>query len=108
MKIQFTEQAIEKLESILESGQSLKLKYDTEGCGCAVNGVPMLWLIDTIEENDREIITNSVSVWIEKSTEVFFDENMVIDFLPKYNSYQLRSNNGILNPRMSLVRKVKS
>lgn len=108
MNITFTELAKLQLEKVLLENQKIKLKYDTEGCGCAVNGVPTLWIVEQLEDKEVEIPTNSISVWIEPSLFVYYDEDMTIDFLPTYNSYQLKSKSEILNPRMSLVSKVKS
>jgi uncharacterized protein YqkB len=85
----------------------LKLVYDIEGCGCAVNGVPILWFVKEIEEYDEEIKSNENSIYIDKSQQVFFDETMVIDFSVSTNCFQLKSPGQYINPRMSLVDKTK-
>jgi uncharacterized protein YqkB len=100
MEIIFTETAKNQLSTVHFSGQLLKLQYDTEDCGCVVNGVPTLQLVEEVVSGDMKIKTNFVPVWIERAKQVFFDEQMTIDFLPTYHCYQLRSTNQMLNPRM--------
>lgn len=63
MHITFTRSAAEKLSSYYEGDtRKLKLLYDTDGCGCAVNGVPALQLITEPSETIsklRAILSNS-------------------------------------------------
>ncbi|MBU8879211.1 iron-sulfur cluster biosynthesis family protein [Bacillus sp. FJAT-29790] len=102
MEITITETAANKIkERVAGKNGYIKLKYDTEGCGCVVSGVTALWLVNEIDEDDREIKTNAGSIFVEKSKEVFLDENMKIDFSEKANCFQLKSPNQYLNPRMS-------
>lgn len=103
MEITFTLEAIKQLKTVLQPSKKLKLMYDTEGCGCVVSGVSALWQIEEPHNQDIKVETNLVPVWIDHTKLVFFDEKMTIDFLPKYWCYQLKSDNQILNPRMSLV-----
>jgi len=106
MKIEITTAAAEKINVRTEGRKGyLKLKYDTDGCGCAVNGVVVLWLVPELEEDDIEIETNDQSVYIEKAKEVFFDEQMKIDFSTATNCFQLKSPQQILNGYMSLIVK---
>lgn len=106
MKVTFTTKAIEKLtEKIDGQTKLLKLKYDTEGCGCVVSGISALWLVNEKEDDDFQIETNFQPVLIEKSKQVFFDEAMTIDFVQTANCFQLKSPNQILNPRMMVVEK---
>ncbi|MCZ0754606.1 iron-sulfur cluster biosynthesis family protein [Anoxybacillus sp. J5B_2022] len=105
MNITFTDRAMQQLEQILSNTKKrLKLKYDTDGCGCAVSGVPTLWLVDQAEEDDIAIETNYVPVLLEKSRLVFYDDNMVIDAVEGAGCFLLKSPNQILNPRMSIVK----
>jgi uncharacterized protein YqkB len=105
MNITFTDRAAEKIQTKLAktSGAMLKLKYDTDGCGCVVSGVPTLWVVSEKEEGDIEISTNFQPILIEKTKQVFFDEEMTIDFVEAANCFMLKSPGQILNPRMSLV-----
>ncbi|PLR99830.1 iron-sulfur cluster biosynthesis family protein [Bacillus sp. T33-2] len=104
MEIMITETAQQKLaEKTTGRAGYIKLKYDTDGCGCAVNGVAALWLVDKLEENDEEIATDITPIYIEKSKMVFFDGQMTIDFNEAANCFQLKSPNEYINPRMSFV-----
>jgi iron-sulfur cluster insertion protein len=105
MEITFTELAKHQLKNVSTPNQILKLMYDTEGCGCVVNGVPTLRVVQEAEGEDIELKTNFVPVWIERTKQVFFEDKMTIDFLTTYNCYQLRSPNQMLNPRMKLLMK---
>ncbi|GIN60643.1 hypothetical protein J27TS8_06360 [Robertmurraya siralis] len=107
MEITITDIAAKKIEE--KTGEQkgfLKLKYDTEGCGCVVSGVTALWLVNEIDEDDRAIETTIGSIYVEKSKEVFLNENLKIDFSSSSNSFQLKSPNEFLNPRMSFVNKI--
>ena len=108
MYITITELAAEKINK-LTTGKNgyIKLIYDIDGCGCGVNGVAALLFVGELEENDQEINTNEDNIYIEKSQEVFFDEKMTIDFSEKANSFQLKSPNEYLNPRMSFYDRTK-
>ncbi|MCA1030626.1 iron-sulfur cluster biosynthesis family protein [Bacillus timonensis] len=107
MKITFTNRAIEKLKLKIDdnSQKILKLKYDTEGCGCVVSGVSALWLVESKEDDDVEIKTNFVTITVEKSKQLFFDEEMTIDIVETANCFMLKSPNQILNPRMMFIEK---
>lgn len=70
VKITITERAIEQLRRV-QGNKHVKLIYDTDGCGCAVNGVPMLLLVDQLDEHDVEIETNDMPIWMEKHQLIF-------------------------------------
>ncbi|WP_449536845.1 iron-sulfur cluster biosynthesis family protein [Ferdinandcohnia sp. Marseille-Q9671] len=104
MKVTFTERAIEKLNSqIKNEDKKLKLKYQTEGCGCVMSGVTALWLVESEDYDDLTLETNYRPLLVEKSKMVFLDENMTVDVVETANCYQLRSPNEILNPRLRFV-----
>ncbi|WP_377888686.1 iron-sulfur cluster biosynthesis family protein [Alkalihalobacillus sp. R86527] len=104
MKLQFTDRAIEKLES--EQKGYFKLNYDIEDCGCVVNGVTQLVLDSEVGDYDLELETNFRPVRVQKQYAVFFDEDMKVDFLPKYHCFMLKSDNEILNPRMRYINRI--
>jgi uncharacterized protein YqkB len=86
----------------------LKLKYETEGCGCVVSGVPTLWWVNELdEEEDTAVETNHHMVYVEKTKVVFLDEDLKIDFSQVANTFQLKSVGQYLNPRMAFVDKTK-
>ncbi|MEH7124400.1 iron-sulfur cluster biosynthesis family protein [Bacillus sp. JJ1773] len=106
MNIVITEEAARKIkERVNGKNGFLKLKYDIDGCGCVVSGVTALWLVSELDEDDREVKTSVGSIYIEKSKEVFLDENLKIDFTEKANCFQLKTPNEYLNPRMSFFDK---
>jgi uncharacterized protein YqkB len=106
VEIIFTDKAIEKLKPILShTNKQLKLKYDTDGCGCAVNGVTTLWLVEQADKDDIVVETNFVPILLEKSRLIFYDETMTIDTVESVGCFQLKSPSEIMNPRMSLVER---
>lgn len=107
MEIKWTDRAIGKISAKVQEhpNKQIKLKYDTDGCGCVVSGVTALWLTDEKDSDDLEIETNQYPVLVEKSKTVFLDEKMTIDFNETANTYMLTCPSQILNPRMSLTVK---
>ncbi|MTH52286.1 iron-sulfur cluster biosynthesis family protein [Bacillus mangrovi] len=107
MKFTFTQRAIDRIAPVLDGHPDahLKLKYDTEGCGCVVSGVAALWIVRETEEDDIEVNTNYKPVLLEKTKLVFLDEEMTVDFLESANTFALKSPSQMLNPRMSLTVK---
>ena len=102
MHIEWTEQALTKItEKINGTNGYLLLKYDTDGCGCAVNGVTALWLVEELDKDVEKVETNGLAVYVEKSNMIFLDEKMNIDFVPTANCFMLKSPNQILNARLS-------
>lgn len=109
MEITVTEKAMEKIEGKIGAAKGfLKLKYDTEGCGCVVSGVAALWLVEELDEDDREVKTNARPIYVEKSKEIYLEEELKIDFSETANCFQLKSPNQYLNPRMSLLDMTRS
>ena len=106
MEITITERAKTKIDELQKDKTGyLKLKYDTEDCGCVMCGVTNLWLVNELEEDDYEIQTNHGGIYVEKSKEVFLDDVLTIDFNQASHCFQLKSPNQYLNPRMSLLDK---
>jgi uncharacterized protein YqkB len=107
MQVTFTKEAIEKLTPKLEANKNrvLKLKYDTEGCGCVMSGVTVLWLIEEPEADDIKLETNAAPLFVEKTKMVFLEEQLTISYNQTANCFMLKSPSQILNPRMSLLVK---
>ncbi|MBE3571002.1 MAG: iron-sulfur cluster biosynthesis family protein [Bacillales bacterium] len=105
MNITITEKAAEALKQKMKTPSSyIKLHYDTEGCGCSIDGVPVLWLVDSKTKEDEVVETNKYPILVEKSKKLFFDDCLTIDWNPN-GTFQLKSANEILNGWMSLVDK---
>jgi uncharacterized protein YqkB len=106
MKINFTDTAIERLTPILGDGQALlRLVFDTEGCGCSVNGVPTLWLVSAATEGDLSADAEPFRLIYKAKDEIFFEDTMKIDYQDTTKSFILKSNSQIYNAGMSLVDK---
>jgi uncharacterized protein YqkB len=104
VELKINEIAVEKINERIQNRDGyLKLKYDTDGCGCAVNGVVVLWFVPELEADDIAIETNDRTVYVEKSKLIFYDEQMSIDFSKATNCFQLKSPGQFLNGHMSLV-----
>jgi uncharacterized protein YqkB len=104
MEIIITDPAAAKIKEKTKDVQGfLKLKYDTEGCGCAVDGVAALWFVPELEDDDIGIETNAQTIYVEKAKTVFFDEKMKLDYSETTNWFKLSSDQQILNGQMSLV-----
>ncbi|KAA9026202.1 iron-sulfur cluster biosynthesis family protein [Niallia endozanthoxylica] len=106
MEIKITDRAAEKISEFRTEKQGLlKLKYDTEECGCVMCGVTNLWLVNQLEDDDYAVETNHDTIYVEKSKELFLDDILTIDFHDGTNCFQLKSPNQYLNPRMSIFDK---
>ncbi|MBM7693196.1 uncharacterized protein YqkB [Peribacillus deserti] len=104
MQIEWTMEAEKKLaEKIGGKSGFLKLKYDTDGCGCVVSGVTALWLETEISPGEEEVETNAGPLYIEKSKAIFLDDRMQISFVETSNCFKLTSPNQIINPRLSFL-----
>lgn len=107
MRIIFTESAVAEIRRILDrqTGGRLKLVYDAEGCGCAVSGVPTLWITDEPDRNDFSVAGDPFEVLMDRKHEVFFEENMTIDYQASGYCFVLKSSGQIYNANMRLIDK---
>ncbi|MDM5298624.1 iron-sulfur cluster biosynthesis family protein [Bacillus pumilus] len=108
MYIQITESAATfmKKQQAAHETKELLLRYDTDGCGCAVSGVPMIWLTSERTGEWEQLDHNqSFKLYIQTAQKVFFDEEMKIDLNEKANTLMLKSPQQILSPRMGILVK---
>lgn len=105
MIIQLTVDAERKLkETIGETPGSVRLIYDTEGCGCAVNGIPGLRIINELDQEDIIVSSgDSVPFVINRRQEVFFEESLKLDVLPGLSSFRLDSSSQTYGTNIQLV-----
>lgn len=97
MKLRITEEAKQQLEKIQDSERPLiRLFYDTEGCGCGVNGLPTIRLEKEERDTDRKVENEDYSVIIDNQQATFFKKDMKLDFIK--GTFRLSSPDGILNP----------
>jgi uncharacterized protein YqkB len=105
MHFTFTPSAVERLsEQLNGDSRSLRLLYDTEGCGCVVSGVPTLQLIESPGEDDKLGDGEPYSVWYEPRYEVFFEPELRIDYDKTRNSFSLKSDNQIYTANLRLLK----
>ncbi|PYI55945.1 iron-sulfur cluster biosynthesis family protein [Paenibacillus flagellatus] len=103
MNVHFTEEAAEFVRSRFfadSSAGALKLAYDTDGCGCAVNGVAALWVVDSPEEDDRLARSNVFTVFFDPRQELFFEDRLTVDRKPGQQTLVLKSSQQTYNPAM--------
>ncbi|NEW06424.1 iron-sulfur cluster biosynthesis family protein [Paenibacillus sp. SYP-B3998] len=106
MKITFTDSAIERITPFLGENQGvIKLVFDTEDCGCSVNGVPTLWIVMAAESGDLRADAEPFQLVYKPKDEIFFEESMKVDYHPGNKSFILKSNNQIYNAHMNLIDK---
>ncbi|OZM58700.1 hypothetical protein CIB95_03790 [Lottiidibacillus patelloidae] len=110
MNITFTDEAVKRLEKLMCELETsvLQLKYDTDGCGCVVNGVAMLFISEKAESDYLKVDTNYKPIYLPKEAIVYWDDNMTIGYVEKYNCFQLKSSVQMINPRMSLINECQS
>ncbi|MFK7691933.1 iron-sulfur cluster biosynthesis family protein [Paenibacillus sp. HJGM_3] len=110
MQITLTQAAREQLGQELaakspEAPIALKLAYDAEGCGCAVDGVTALWLVDGPEPDDRVAGGSAFNILYDKKHEVFFEDELTVDYSDARRAYTLRSKQQTYNSMMRLIDK---
>ncbi|MFC4404285.1 iron-sulfur cluster biosynthesis family protein [Gracilibacillus xinjiangensis] len=97
MELTITKQALDELQEYRKDNQQyLALTYDTEGCGCGVNGMPTIkWKKE--EGTDYISITcEQLPVLVHYQQKVFFAKNMTLEF--NGQTFRLTSPEGVLNP----------
>lgn len=97
MKLTLTEEAKKQVTYMQEEERPfIRLFYDTEGCGCGVNGLPTIRLDDEERDTDRRVENDDFDVIIDHQQAVFFKKEMKLDF--KKGVFRLSSPEGVLNP----------
>jgi uncharacterized protein YqkB len=107
MKIILTENAIARLNTWPgpAGNTHYKLVYDTEGCGCAVNGMAALWIVPGPQEGDVQAESNWGRLWFEPRQEIFFEEELILDYRAGNRAFVLKSKGQIYNPLLLPVDK---
>jgi uncharacterized protein YqkB len=101
MKISWSEEAVRQIRERFGSDAAhLRLVYDTEGCGCAVNGVPALWVVDERAPGDIAVDCEPFGVSIDPKHEVFFEDVLRIDYRSDVRCFRLSSDNQIYTSRL--------
>ncbi|KAB8138397.1 iron-sulfur cluster biosynthesis family protein [Gracilibacillus oryzae] len=100
MELSITEQALAKVKELKSANQHyLALTYDTEGCGCGVNGMPTInWKAEK-ENSDLAVECEEIPVVVHYQQKVFFAKKMTLDY--NGQTFRLTSPEGVLNPFIS-------
>lgn len=107
MKLTFTKESFEKINMVQKQNNEevLVLFYDTDGCGCAVNGVPVFLIKNRAEINPNLVkveVNNSLDIFIYKKHIIFFGEEMTI--VLKENNLVLKNKNEIFTHDLRIIR----
>ncbi|QGQ96725.1 hypothetical protein EHS13_18490 [Paenibacillus psychroresistens] len=86
---------------------ALKLVYDNEGCGCAVNGVAQLWMVPAAAESEAwsEATGSDLHILYARKDEIYFEDRLIIDYKASGRSFILKSSNQIYNNNLNLIAK---
>jgi carbonic anhydrase len=108
MKMVWSPEAVAELRSRYGSDVAAwRLVYDTEGCGCAVNGVPALWAVTGPEQNDVAAVSEPFALWHDPRQALFFDDTLHISYQADKQSFRLSSDGQIYTSRMVLADRRK-
>jgi uncharacterized protein YqkB len=109
MEITVTASAQSEIEFQLAKNDlgALKLVYDNEDCGCAVNGVAQLWMIPKTDANEQwpEAQGSSFQIVYAKKDEIYFEDRLIIDYRPSGRAFILKSNNQTYHNHLDLLAK---
>lgn len=101
MKLRITDEAKQRLEQMKDPDRPIiRLFYDTEGCGCGVNGLPTIRLENKERDTDQKVDNEDYPVIIDQQQAIFFKKDMKLDFAK--GTFRLSSPDGILNPIISI------
>ncbi|WEG11468.1 iron-sulfur cluster biosynthesis family protein [Pullulanibacillus sp. KACC 23026] len=104
MDITYTDLACEVLERDFDQSDLLiRLDYDTEGCGCVNDGVIHLKQIASPTEGDQAINSSHYPTYIPSAFQVYYNEHLTVDYSPHYKTFQLKSHQRMINPRMRVI-----
>jgi uncharacterized protein YqkB len=104
MKVIWSQDAAAELKRRYgDNATNWRLVYNTEGCGCAVNGVPALWAVSQPERDDIPATGQPFTLWHDPNHAVFFDDELRITFDPVKKSFGLSSDGHIYTTRLLLA-----
>jgi uncharacterized protein YqkB len=109
MIMQWTDEAINEIQARFGTDAIVwKLVFDSEGCGCAVNGVATFWAITAPLNGEKQAESNHFEVWYEQRHEVYFDDLMRVTYNADNRAFKLASDGQIYTNRLKLEDKRKS
>jgi uncharacterized protein YqkB len=100
MKLTITNEAEHTLTELNKDKHPyLLLWYDTDDCGCGVNGLPMVGFTDNIKETYEKVENEQFPTYIQKQQAVFFHKDVKLSL--NNGMFRLSSPDGMLNPFIS-------
>ena len=106
MFVQWSEEAIKEITVRYGSeAQVWKLVFDSEDCGCSVDGVPTFWSLNTPDEGDLRAESNAYEVCYAPQHAVFFDDLLRVTYNPISRSFTLASDGQIYTSWLKLEDK---
>jgi len=106
IQIDCTDSAVREMDKWLADNRSfLKLAYDAEGCGCAVDGVAQLWLVDVPGPQDKFCENSPIPLLYDTRTEIFFEDRLKLDYRINQKAFVLSSDSQIYHHGMSIIDK---
>lgn len=100
MKISVTPEAAAQLQSLNDQTYHyLLLWYDTDGCGCGVNGLPTIRYTNEKQGYHIEVENADYPTLIHKQQAIFFADDLKLDLIN--GTFRLSSPEGVLNPFIS-------
>lgn len=108
LNIQITSEAINKLQPYIDDNNAvLKLVYDAEGCGCAVSGIPAMWVVtkQQVQEEVQHALHEPLPIVYEPRHEVFFEDQLKLDYNPDKDAFKLTSAGQIYAADLAVIDK---
>ncbi|SDI96906.1 iron-sulfur cluster biosynthesis family protein [Salimicrobium halophilum] len=101
MRMEFTDEAKEKLQQLMKDSDAsmLRLVYDTDDCGCGVNGIPLIRLETERQISDEDVESDVMPVVVNKEQSLFFEDSMKVEVYK--GAFRFKGAGGILNPMIS-------
>jgi uncharacterized protein YqkB len=95
MRIEWTPAARDWYATHNTDPRPLKLVYDIEGCGCAVDGVVRLWRVAETEPEDGTACEFPAVILYNGRQAVFFEDRLILDVQERAGTFILKSDNQI-------------
>ncbi|WP_223066286.1 iron-sulfur cluster biosynthesis family protein [Paenibacillus caui] len=103
MKITLDQAAAATLSRRLgDADGEVRLVFDMEGCGCGINGIPALQIVDRHCRDDVKIDSDAFSFWIHQGHAIFFEEELMLKGEPPLDSFRLSSPSQIYKSNIKL------
>ena len=103
IEIRITAPAEARLRELQLEGAAIRLRYDSEGCGCAVSGVAALHIASGPDADDVPAKSDtSIPIYYEQRHEVFFEPRLKLDYSPERNAFSLVGDGQLYGSRILL------